>query len=38
MIRKAIIEAVRLAFTGLDRKGYLHRVHVMYTSQKWSAL
>lgn len=38
MIRKAIIDAVRLAFVGQDRKGYLHHTHVMLTSSKWSVL
>lgn len=37
-IRTAVIEAVIAARVGWDRKGYMHRVYVMVTSPRWSAL
>lgn len=37
-IRAAIVEAIIAARAGWDRIGYLHHVHVMATSLKWSAL
>lgn len=38
MIRSAVVDAVLAARLGRERKGYLHHVHTMATSPKWSLL
>lgn len=38
MIKLAISAAIILATAGKDRSGHMHKVFVMTTSPKWSAL
>lgn len=37
-IRIDVIVAARDHAAGCDRKGYMHRIYLMATSPKWSAL
>lgn len=38
MIKRSVREAIALALAGVSRKGHMHKVFVMATSPKWSAL
>jgi hypothetical protein len=37
-VRAPVVLAIRLAFRSLDYTGYMHRVHIMRTSLRWSSL